>query len=87
MAKKAIIDAEIQKVKDNQRELTRFVFVTSQTVSGATRDKYSRMLEAIGWEFQMYDREWLRLQLEEVHTDLAPEHMVRLCEYAVAERG
>lgn|GEM_PF-3820110 len=59
-----------EEVRENKRQLTTFIFVTSQTVTGAAQDKFERMAQEYGWNLQIYDKVWMRLQLEEVYPDL-----------------
>lgn len=66
---------EIKKIRDNKRQVTSFVFVTSQTVTGAAQDKFELLANEYGWDLQIYDRTWLRLQLEERHLDLAKKYL------------
>ncbi|WP_018753399.1 tetratricopeptide repeat protein [Paenibacillus sanguinis] len=66
---------EIKKIRDYNRQVTTFVFVTSQTVTGAARDKFELLANEYGWNLQIYDRTWLRLQLEERHPDMAKKYL------------
>lgn len=55
---------------------SRFVFVTSQLARGIDRDSIARdAMNEYGWEVIIYSREWLRLQLEEAHPDLARKYL------------
>lgn len=71
---------ELRKVAAEGHQIDRFVFVTTQEVSGRDRDRLKvEVREHYGWVLQILSREWLRLQLEEAHPDLAARHLgVRL---------
>jgi tetratricopeptide (TPR) repeat protein len=67
---------ELKKVRDYGHEIEKFVFVTTATVSGQKRDVLrDRVRRDYGWELEIKDREWLRLQLEVAHPDLAEKHL------------
>lgn len=52
------------------------VFVTSQKVTGAKKDKLKKEFQSKnGWELTIYDREWLRHRLSEFHQDLAKKYL------------
>jgi tetratricopeptide (TPR) repeat protein len=67
---------EINKIKSYDQQIDSLVFVTSQNVSGYKRDKleheFSHEYEC---ELIIFDREWLRLQLEEANKDLAQKYL------------
>lgn len=67
---------ELKKVRDYGHEIETFFFVTTATVTGYKRDKLRAVaLDTYGWVLEIRDREWLRLQLEEVSPDLAERHL------------
>ncbi|HYH05715.1 MAG TPA: tetratricopeptide repeat protein [Thermoanaerobaculia bacterium] len=67
---------ELAKVKRNKHDIDAFLFVTTASVTGTTRDRLSKWVkEQYGWRLEIRDREWLRLQLEEAHPDLAERHL------------
>lgn len=67
---------EINKIKSYNQEISSLVFVTSQNVSGHKRDKLEDdfFLEH-QCKLTIFDREWLRLQLEEANQDLAQKYL------------
>jgi tetratricopeptide (TPR) repeat protein len=66
---------ELQKVHENKHLIDIYVFVTSQKVTGEKRDKLRKIVaDKYKWELYIYDREWLRHRLEEVHPDLAVKY-------------
>lgn len=70
------LDREQQKVLSLGHRIARFVFVTSRSVTGRTRDQLKAAARAtFGWELEILDREWLRHQLEDVHVDLAERYL------------
>jgi tetratricopeptide (TPR) repeat protein len=70
------LNREINKIKSYDQHINSLVFITSQNVSGDKRDKleykFSRDYEC---ELIIFDREWLRLQLEEPSKDLARKYL------------
>lgn len=70
------LDRELDKVMRNSHDIDAFLFVTTASVTGTTRDKLAAQVkDTYGWNLEMRDREWLRLQLEEAHPDLAERHL------------
>ena len=68
--------AELRKVAEKGHEISSFVFLTNQTVSGRDIDRLKdKIAKEYGWELKILSREWLRLQLEEAHPDLAQRHL------------
>lgn len=68
--------AELKKVAEYGHHISSYVFVTSQGVSGKERDKLkAEVAKSYGWRLVVLDREWLRLQLEEGHRDLAQKYL------------
>lgn len=66
---------ELEKVERYKHEIDVYGFITTQRVSGAKRDQLAKqMSEQYGWELTVFDREWLRVQLEEVHPELAKKY-------------
>ena len=70
------LDDELEKVKRNQHDIDAFLFVTTASVTGTMRDKLAaHVKEAYHWNLEIRDREWLRLQMEEAHPDLAERYL------------
>lgn len=66
---------ELAKVRAYRHEIDRYAFITTQRVSGAKRDELAQLVaKQVGWQLTIYDREWLRVQLEEVHPHLAKKY-------------
>src|SRR5262249_26069508 len=66
---------ELEKVDRYRHEIDAFTFITTQRVSGSKRDALaSYVKDRFGWALTIYDREWLRPQLEEVHPHLARKY-------------
>lgn len=67
---------ELKKVKEYNHEISAFVFITSQNVTGHKIDKLTcQVKEQYGWDLIIFHREWLRLQLEEANKDLAQRYL------------
>jgi len=67
---------ELEKVRRNGHDIDSFLFVTTAAVTGTTRDNLAKWVkEKYGWRLEIREREWLRLQLEEVYPDLAERHL------------
>jgi tetratricopeptide (TPR) repeat protein len=66
---------EINKIKSYDQQIVSLVFVTSQNVSGEKRDKLEYDFREYEYELIIFDREWLRLQLEEANKDLAQKYL------------
>ncbi len=67
---------EINKIKSYNQEISSLVFVTSQNVSGDKRDKLeNEFFIEHKCKLIIFDREWLRLQLEEANQDLAQKYL------------
>lgn len=67
---------ELMKVKQNEHKIIGFVFVSSRSVTGAKRDELKRFVQKqYGWVLTIFEREWLRLQLEEAHPHLAIKYL------------
>jgi tetratricopeptide (TPR) repeat protein len=70
------LEDELLKVKSNNHDIDAFLFVTTASVTGTMRDKLTTdVKDTYGWNLEIRDREWLRLQLEEAHPDLAERHL------------
>ncbi len=70
------LEKELKKVHDNGHDIDVYLFVTTGEITGARRDQLKAEIKATyGWDFEARDREWLRLQLEEAHPDLAERHL------------
>jgi tetratricopeptide (TPR) repeat protein len=66
---------ELKKIRKNRHEITALVFVTSRSVRGDQQDILRQHVMAeYSWDLIIRDREWLRLQLEEAHPDLAAKY-------------
>jgi tetratricopeptide (TPR) repeat protein len=66
---------ELEKVERYRHEIDVYGFITTHRVSGAKRDQLAKHVsERYGWELTVFDREWLRVQLEEVHPELAKKY-------------
>jgi tetratricopeptide (TPR) repeat protein len=71
--RKLINDAA--KIAKNCPGAVGMVFVTSQPVTGAKRDKLCQDFRTQrGWHFALFEREWLRHRLSEFHQDLAKKY-------------
>lgn len=70
------LKSEITKVNLYNHNITSFVFITSQNVSGEKRDKLDdEFRNKHSCQLIIFDREWLRLQLEEANKDLAQKYL------------
>ena len=73
---KSKLRRDARKLYKGGHKFTTFVFVTTQTARGvdidALRKEFRQKYE---WELVVYAREWLRLQLEEAHPDLAKKYL------------
>jgi len=68
--------AEAEKICKCGHLISELIFVTSRGVTGETRDKLKQEFKGqYGWELTIYEREWLRYQLEEHHPDLAKKYL------------
>ncbi|MBM4034042.1 MAG: tetratricopeptide repeat protein [Planctomycetes bacterium] len=66
---------DLQKVNASGHKVDRFIFVTSQRVTGSKRDQLSESVaRRFGWELIILDREWCRTRLEVAHPDLAVKY-------------
>jgi len=73
---KAKLSRDARKLSRRRTEFSTLVFVTSRAAPGATVDSLkTKFREQYGWTLIVYSREWLRLQLEEAHQDLAKKHL------------
>ena len=67
---------DARKLANRRSEFSTFVFVTSQKARGVDVDSLkSEFLREYGWTLIVFSREWLRLQLEVAHPDLASRHL------------
>lgn len=70
------LNREINKIKSYDQQIISLVFITSQNVSGDKRDKLEyKFSHEHECKLIIFDREWLRLQLEEVSKDLAQKYL------------
>lgn len=73
---KAKIRRDAKKLKEGGFDFSTLVFVTTRSVRGVDRDAVTKEFEQkYGWGLVVYGREWLRLQLEEAHPDLAKKYL------------
>lgn len=62
------LSGDAKKIAENCSNVVEMVFVTSQKVTGAKKDKFKAEFKSKrGWELTIYDREWLRHRLTEFH--------------------
>lgn len=67
---------DARKLADRDAEFSTLVFVTSQKARGVDVDSLAtEVRQEYGWKLIVYSREWLRLQLEEAHPDLAKKYL------------
>ena len=67
---------ELKKLKESQHAFHQYIFVTSQKVTGNKRDHYKNFVKnEFGWEFEMFEREWLRIVLEEKYPNIANKYL------------
>ena len=72
----AKLEDELAKVRRLGHDIDAYLFVTTASVTGTKRDGLvANVGEGYGWRLHMREREWLRLQLEEAHPDLAERHL------------
>jgi tetratricopeptide (TPR) repeat protein len=70
------LQEELNKIRDYGHEIDAFLFVTTAAVTGHKRDVLrDRVRQEYGWELDIKEREWLRLQLEVAHPDIAEKHL------------
>ena len=64
------------KVSAYGHSVSRYVFVTSQAVTGLSQDKLrAEFQQRYGWELTIYCRDWFRHRLEEFDQDLAKKYL------------
>ena len=79
---------ELERVKNYGHKITKFIFITSQNVTGYKIDQIKKEAEnKYGWNLIIYHREWLRIQLEEAHKDLAIKYLGISDEFKGIERN
>jgi tetratricopeptide (TPR) repeat protein len=67
---------EVDKILKCSHTIDELVFVSSRSITGEKRDKLrAELKKQPGWRLRIYEREWLRFQLEERHPDLAKKHL------------
>jgi len=67
---------ELIKLEEKQHVIHEYIFVTSQRVTGRRIDYYKeRIFQKYGWDFSLYEREWLRIILEEKYPLLASKYL------------
>jgi tetratricopeptide (TPR) repeat protein len=73
---KAKLNRDAQKLSGRRTEFSALVFVTSRAARGVDVDALKAEIRVkYGWNLIVYSREWLRLQLEEAHRDLAKKYL------------
>lgn len=73
---KSKLRSDAKKLKAHAAEFDTFVFVTNRAARGVDVDLLrTEFRKEYGWNLFVYSREWLRLQLEEVHPDLATKYL------------
>jgi tetratricopeptide (TPR) repeat protein len=73
---KAKLRRDAKKLKNGKFEFSTLVFVTSRDARGVDCDALSKDFKTTyGWTLVVFGREWLRLQLEEAHPDLAQKYL------------
>jgi tetratricopeptide (TPR) repeat protein len=73
---KSKLRRDARKLHTAGNEFTSLVFVTNQKSRGVDIDALRKELRReYQWELIVYSRAWLRLQLEEVHPDLAKKYL------------
>lgn len=73
---KAKLRRDGRKLSSRRTEFSTLVFVTSRPARGIDVDALkTEIREQYGWTLTVYSREWLRLQLEEAHEDLAKKYL------------
>lgn len=67
---------DAKKLISRKSDFNTFVFVTSRKARGVDIDALrTEFRETYGWTLIVFAREWLRLQLEEVHLDLVVKYL------------
>lgn len=67
---------DVEKVASSDHDIRHFVFVTPRRVPETTNDEIRIELRTqYGWLLTIFDREWLRLQLEEANPEIAERHL------------
>jgi tetratricopeptide (TPR) repeat protein len=73
---RAKLRRDARRLGDRGSEFSTLVFVTSQRARGVDIDSLaSELRQEYGWKLIVYSREWIRLQLEEAHLDLAEKYL------------
>jgi len=73
---KAKLRRDAKKLIPRKSEFDTFVFVTTRKARGIDIDALrAEFREHYGWTLIVFAREWLRLQLEEAHPDLAVKYL------------
>lgn len=67
---------EVTKILNHCNTIERVVFVTNQPVTNEKQEKLRAELESSNSiSLSIYEREWFRVRLEEVHLDLTKKHL------------
>ncbi|MFO7675020.1 MAG: tetratricopeptide repeat protein [bacterium] len=73
---KAKLRRDALKLKNGGHSFSTFVFVTNRKARGVDVDNLEAELrQQHGWQLIVFSREWLRMQLEEAHPDLAKKYL------------
>jgi tetratricopeptide (TPR) repeat protein len=73
---KSKLRSDAKKLQARAEEFDTYVFVTNRIARGVDTDLLrTEFRERYGWNLVVYSREWLRFQLEEVHSDLAAKYL------------
>lgn len=67
---------ELNKLEEKQHVIHEYIFVTSQSATGAKIDYYRDLIfKKYGWDFKLFGREWLRIRLEEKYSLIAKKYL------------
>jgi len=70
------LNRDAEKIRRHTPEAKSLIFVTSQQVTGAKREKLATEFKArFDFDLSIYDRHWIRIRLEESHCDLAQKYL------------
>lgn len=67
---------ELVKLGEKHHVFHEYIFVTSQRVTGNKNDYYKEhILQKYGWDFKLFEREWLRIVLEEKYPQITKKYL------------
>ncbi len=70
------LNRDAEKIRRHTPEARSLIFVTSQQVTGAKREKLASEFKLqFDFDLTVYDRHWIRIRLEESHGDLAKKYL------------